>query len=210
MNILLKNIKRLFIDDSKDVDSIHAYWRNPDEDNNPLKYISVNDRSEYLLDSLKKLHIYPYSSILEIGCNVGRNLNHLYNNGYNNISGVEISKNALDLLNIEFPKLNAALFNSSIEDYFKEHEYTKYDLIFTMAVLEHIHKDSEWIFEEMVNNCNRYILTIEDEKSISWRHFPRNYNKIFSKLGMKQIHKEKCKKNSGLNNKFVLRIFCKI
>lgn len=55
-----------------------------------------------------------------------------------------------------------------------------------MAVLEHIHFDSDWIFAELVRIAP-LIITIEDEVDISTRHFPRNYQKVFEPLGMRQV-----------------------
>ncbi len=76
-----------------------------------------------------------------------------------------------------------------------------------MAVLEHIHYKSNWIFNEMIR-ISKYILTIEDELSISDRHFPRNYKKIFSN-NMTQIFYEDCSYIKGFNKGFKTRLFKK-
>ena len=81
-----------------DVESLHSYWRYPwDGVNLPQGYSYPIERSKFLLDIVKR-YAPPSSSILEIGCNVGRNLNYLYMNGFNHLSGVEISQNAVELL----------------------------------------------------------------------------------------------------------------
>lgn len=69
-------------------------------------------------------------------------------------------------------------------------QINSYDLVFTMAVLEHLHKDSEYVFKDIARIAKQYLLTIEDESGISKRHFPRNYQAIFEPLGLKQIYEE--------------------
>jgi hypothetical protein len=51
-----------------------------------------------------------------------------------------------------------------VEDVVKSFGDRTFDLVFTMAVLEHIHTTSEWVFEEIVRITNRYVVTIEDER----------------------------------------------
>ena len=78
-----------------------------------------------------------------------------------------------------------------------------------MAVLEHLPKESEWIFEKMVKH-SKHIITIEDEKSINKICFPRNYKKIFEDLGMKQIYECDCQNvHPTLTEKFRARVFVK-
>jgi len=49
------------------------------------------------------MHIPQNGKILEIGCNVGRNLNHLYENGFKQLTGIEISENAINALKRMYP-----------------------------------------------------------------------------------------------------------
>ena len=70
------------------------YWKNPDDGkNNPEDYLNGNEKTQFLVDIVKK-YIDTEKSILEIGCNVGRNLNGLYENNYCNLTGIEINKKA--------------------------------------------------------------------------------------------------------------------
>jgi 2-polyprenyl-3-methyl-5-hydroxy-6-metoxy-1,4-benzoquinol methylase len=52
-----------------------------------------------------------------------------------------------------------------------------HDIVFSMAVLEHIHEDSSVVFEEMRRIARKLVVTIEDEHERGWRHFPRDYSK---------------------------------
>ncbi len=57
---------------------VHAYWRRPwDGRNLPQDYLRQPARSRFLVDLVTK-YMDTEAHILEIGCNAGRNLIHLY------------------------------------------------------------------------------------------------------------------------------------
>ena len=62
-----------------------------------------------------------------------------------------------------------------------------FDVVFTMAVLEHLSLESEFVFSHIIRITKNVILTIEDEFTCSSRHFPRNYRKIFEISGIKHL-----------------------
>ena len=132
-------------------------------------------RNEYMV-SLIKQYVKPDASILELGCNAGSNLFHLWKAGYHNLSGVEINPKALRLMKQNFPDMQVITYEGSIEDRIKE--LMEHDLVFTMAVLEHIHSDSEWVFSEMARKAKRFLITIEGGgKEHVWTLFPKKLQK---------------------------------
>ena len=156
----------------------------------------------------------PNAKILEIGCNVGRTLNYLFLAGFRDLSGIEINEEAVQLLKQSFPEMagHAAIHNAPVEKSIGQFGNGEFDIVFTMAVLEHIHRDSTWIFPEIVRIAKDYLVTVEDERSRGWRHFPRNYARVFESLGMKQIEEIRCNEIDGLNysgSQFYARVFAK-
>jgi len=149
---------------------------------------SAQLRSENLVSIIQDL-IINKGEILEIGCNAGRNLNYLYQAGYTDLTGIEINKNALNQFKLSFNECyqNINIINSSIEESITKISDQKYDIVFTMAVLQHIHPTSDWIFDHMVRISRGFLITMEVEEFPSPRHFPRNYKKIFESRGMRQI-----------------------
>ncbi len=200
-------------------DELIQYWSDPWDGSNlassyaktkggPLE-ASRSRRSKFLKNLLNK-YVTSNSNILEIGCNVGRNLNELFSSGFKNLSGIEISKKALELMKHHYPEMvkGSRMYNKPVESVIKDFKDGEFDVVFTMAVLQHIHPDSEFIFPEMVRTTKKFIITIEDEKQSSWRHFPRNYKKVFETIGMKQVEEKICDFDvDGLNHNFVARIF---
>jgi 2-polyprenyl-3-methyl-5-hydroxy-6-metoxy-1,4-benzoquinol methylase len=185
----------------KSRDELQKHWRNSDD---PSSYFQGGRRSEYLASLVEK-YAKPDASILELGCNVGSNLYHLWKAGYRNLSGVEINPQALKLMKQNFPDTQVATYEGSIEDRIKE--LAEYDLVFTIAVLEHIHRDSEWVFPEIAKRA-RMLITIEGEKSIaSELHIARNYKSIFEGLGLQQVYEKNLGQKEGLNANFYARVF---
>ncbi|MFC4403913.1 class I SAM-dependent methyltransferase [Gracilibacillus xinjiangensis] len=193
-------------DKKKSMEEVHNYWVRKSA---PESYLIHQERSEFLLEYLQK-YVHPNAQILELGCNVGRNLQTLYQNNYKKLTGIEISKQAVEKLQTTFPELAKTmnLIHSPIEDWIKNVKTYHYDLVFTMAVLEHIHPDSEWVFEHIARISREYIITIEDENTTNWRLFPRNYQAIFEKYGFEQLEENDC--NKADLDKYRLRIFKRI
>ncbi|UFJ42541.1 class I SAM-dependent methyltransferase [Brevibacillus humidisoli] len=193
----------------KSREELYNYWRNPEEGNHPDKYIVPVERSRFLHQYIKKYVTDPNASILEPGCNVGRNLNYLYQAGYKDLTGIEISENAVNLLKETYPDLarEAAIYNAPIEDVIATFKTNQFDMVYAMAVLEHIHPDSDWIFAEMARIAKSYIITIEAESSVTERHFPRNYKLVFEPFGFQQIEEETNCIRAGLGQDFIARVF---
>lgn len=134
------------------LDQIHNYWKNPTENNLPERYINPkrgDTRTRMLYDLVTNhTEIDLTSSILELGCNVGRNLNFFFERGYDRLGGIEINEDAIRQMKDTYPNLHkiANVTISSLEMALPMQP--KSDLVFTMAMLEHIHTDSEWIFRK--------------------------------------------------------------
>ncbi len=156
------------------------YWRNPSERNNPKKYTSHSRRSQFLVDFFKENNIPLNASIMELGCNVGRNLNFLYNNGYKNLNGIDINPNAIKLMKEYYPNLKAKTRVGELEKVLVR-DKKGYDVIFTMAVLHHIHTSNSWIFEHVARLADKLvIIEYKGDKK-------RNYKNIFENYGFKTI-----------------------
>ncbi len=194
-----------------ELEEVQDYWMDPsDEGNQPMSYITSNRndrRSGILLDAMPTLELKNNARILEVGCNIGRNLDMLRRKGYTNLSGVEINYEAVQLMKDHYGKTFQAseIANSSIENY--PIKFGGFDLIFTMAVLMHLPYDSDWVFDKLVKGTKKYLLIIEEEDCVkSWSHYPRDYKKMFENLGMKQMYELKNVFESG---DYTLRVFKK-
>ena len=171
------------------------FWRTVGKGNLPEDYWNHIKRSEFLYEFIKD-EIHKSNYILELGCNGGRNIKYLLDKGYW-IQGIDCSPNAVRFAQ----EKGLPVWQSSIEDYLLE---GKPEVLLCMAVLEHLPKESEWVFEKMTKA--RYIICIEDEITDSARHFPRKYKEIFEGLGMKEI-KHQTDNGGTFHAKFEARLF---
>jgi len=201
-------IRNMFIKQAS-LQECHEYWADPPDLSNPqTNYIQGDEISELVLRIMDE-YVERESKVLEIGCNIGRNLNLLNKNGYKELTGVDICGIALELLKTTYNGLSEAceLYKSSIEDMITKIPDRAYKVIYTTAVLEHLHIDSEWVFGGMARITDDYLVTIEDELSVSCRTFPRNYREVFEALGMVQMKAINCANIDGLTGSYVARIF---
>lgn len=95
--------------------------------------------------------------ILEVGCNVGLNINILKKMDFQNLSGLDINKNALSIAKERYP--DVIFYESSIESF---NTKKRFDLVFTMGVLIHIHPDLLSIVTKKIHNLSKnYIFGYE-------------------------------------------------
>ena len=122
----------------------HKYWSSRTEEadgNQPNTYINASRSQHTEIHKTLQPYINEDSKILEIGCNVGRNLNHLYHQGYKNLTGIEINPNAIDVGKNHYRELYAdsrvQIEIGSAEDFLSDNS-NHYDAVFTLAVLQHM------------------------------------------------------------------------
>lgn len=75
---------------------------------------------------------------------------------------MEISEHAVKRLRIEYPCL--AMIRVDIgpaELLIQKYNSNSVDVIFTMAVLEHVHPDSRFVFKEIARVARKYVIAIE-------------------------------------------------
>ena len=154
------------------------------------------------------------SKILELGCNVGLNLEMLEKMGFNYLHGVELNKKALKIAQERNPKV--IFVNSSIED-FESNE--KYDLVFTAGVLIHIHPSIlESVIRKIVDLSNQYIFGFEyysekleeikyrNHSNLCWKQdFPLLFRKLFPSLKIVRQEKFSYKDNDLIDIAYLLR-----
>ena len=189
---------------------VHAYWTAPpDAENDATGYAAAPPgRSAYLVALLGRL-VAPPARALEVGCTAGRNLAALHAAGWGPLVGVEISPRAVAQFRTTFPAACAAtdVRCGPAEDVLPSLPDGAVDVVFTMAVLEHVHPDAESLFAEMVRVAARAIVTIEDEGHVTGRHFVRDYGAVFGALGCEPVFAEPTPQALGLDAGFVTRAF---
>ncbi len=157
----------------------------------------IMNPEQRLIPDIAKKYCNKGNSFLELGCGAGRNLECLRQHGYKKLYGVDASKEAINVSKHYFPELAkiAQLKSGFIQNI---SENNKFDVIYSVAVLQHILSDIEPVFYKISRIAKKFIITIEFDFYAQKRknhkfklnpkeRIPRDYNKIFSNLGFRQM-----------------------
>jgi SAM-dependent methyltransferase len=151
-----------------DSDDVHRRWTARSGAYSPeyYAYYGPNETSELLRETIAR-HADADAEILELGCSSGRHLAHLYDHGYENVSGVEINADAFDVMDEQYPELAAGgtFHHGAIEDVVPEFEEDAFDVVYSVETLQHLHPDAEWVFAELARVAGTLLVTVENEGS---------------------------------------------
>lgn len=209
---LIKHIKRIIFPQAT-ASYARKFWTDPSKygkEDIPDVFIEFSAAGSIALVEIMNTYANKESSILEIGCNAGRNLNYLYTAGYANLCGIEISPKAIAKMEETYPDMASKIrfYNSPVEDIISRLKDNQFDVVFTMGVLMHLPYASDWIMSEIVRIASKFLITIESEHEKSFLHFHRDYGKIFEGLGMLQVREPEYGKIKDMET-YTCRIFRK-
>ncbi|SFR75546.1 Methyltransferase domain-containing protein [Halogeometricum rufum] len=149
-----------------DSDDVHRRWTARSGAYSPeyYAYYGPNETSELLRETIAR-HADADAEILELGCSSGRHLAHLYDHGYENVSGVEINADAFDVMDEQYPELAAGgtFHHGAIEDVVPEFDEDAFDVVYSVETLQHLHPDAEWVFAELARVTGTLLVTVENE-----------------------------------------------
>ena len=189
---------------------VRAKWASRSGEFSPryYAYYGPDESSERLADVLED-HIHSSSAVLELGCSSGRHLKYLHDRGYEDLAGIEINEEAIDVMQETYPDVAEAgtVFADSIESVVSSMDDREYDAVFSVQTLQHIHEDSEWVFDEIRRITDRVLVTVEiegdrggDDVSVrSVGDVPltyRNWKHVFEGEGLEQVRVERFGNNT--------------
>ena len=149
----------------------------------------------YTLEKIMELTTNYDDPILDLGCNQGRYLKYLFNNGYNNLYGVDVMKTAIDYLkkNSYYVYKNSNISVDFFQRYLGKFKDNFFSNTFTIgATIELIHPSYDLI-KEMVRVTNKNIILLISENG-HW--YPRFYIYEFKRNKVKLKYYKKFKKEN--------------
>jgi hypothetical protein len=116
----------------------------------------------------------------------GRNLNHLWQAGYKNLRGMEISAHAVKHLRIAYPFLAMTTIDiGPAEKSIKNCADNSIDVIFTMSALEHLHPACRSLFQDIARVGSKYVLAFEPrDGKRSHMQYPWKIQDEFTAVGL--------------------------
>ena len=164
-------------------------------------------RSESLRETFAE-YLDPDARVLELGCSSGRHLAHLQDHGFENLEGIEINADAFETMEDAYPDLAAAgtFYCDAIENVVEDFEDDRFDAVFSVETLQHIHPDADWVFAELARITGTLLVTVENEgddgdEDVNYVQddFPlyyRDWNRVFTDLGFDQVDVEHGKRDT--------------
>lgn len=150
-----------------DAEANHRHWAERSGEFSPTYYAQLgpNKVSRSLVAVLDSYLETETVSILELGCSSGRHLAHLLDNGYENLSGVDLNDESFAVMADYFPDLaeTGSFRTAAIERVVSEYSDDAFDVVYSVETLQHLHPDDEWVFDELTRITNRLLITVENE-----------------------------------------------
>lgn len=143
-------------------------------------------------------------AILELGCSSGRHLSHLDEHGFENLAGIEVNADAFGVMAETYPELAAhgTFYLDAIEDVVGDFDDGRFDAVYSVETLQHLHPDAEWVFAELARITDDLLVTVENEGENEGSRsnesevryvndeFPlyyRDWNRVFTELGFAEV-----------------------
>jgi SAM-dependent methyltransferase len=127
-------------------------------------YLGPNETSELVRRALEEW-VGSDAAVLELGCSSGRHLSHLRKHGFENLAGVEVNGDAFDVMAETYPDLaaNGEFYHEPIEAVVGEFDDDRFDAVYSVETLQHIHPDAGWVFDELTRIVGELLVTAENE-----------------------------------------------
>jgi SAM-dependent methyltransferase len=133
------------------------------------------------------MHVAPdlNTSILDMGCNVGRHLNYLHERGYRNLSGVDFSSSAIAEMMTRHPQMHAAsqIHEMSFQKFLRSTEHV-FDVAYTRGATFELVHPSFPLIERLCARVRRHVVLALQE---SGHYYPRCWEYEFARQGFELI-----------------------
>ena len=197
-----------------DPEETRRSWADRSGEFSPAYYAEIgpNEVSETLSEVLS-YYADESAAVLEVGCSSGRHLANLLENGFENLTGVDINDESFDVMAEYFPELTetGTFHTGALEEVVPEFGDGEFDVVYSVETLQHIHPDNEWVFEELVRVTGDLLVTAENEGNSPERGRPdnavscvrddfplyyRDWKTVFSDLGLAQLLRKPGKRDT--------------
>jgi SAM-dependent methyltransferase len=180
-------------------------WAERSAEFSPAYYahIGPNEVSETLVAILEQF-VDREAAILEVGCSSGRHLAHLRRAGYDDLTGVDINSDSFDVMAEHYPALaeTGTFHTGALEDLLTTFPDDGFDVVYSVETLQHVHPETEWVFEELIRVSSDLVVTAENEgnsprrgragNDVSCVHddvplYHRDWKQVFTDRGLAQL-----------------------
>lgn len=188
-----------------DSDDVRRQWAERAGEYSPEYYAYYGpDETSELIHTILDRFVDQDAPILELGCSSGRHLSHLYEHGFENLTGIDVNDDAFDVMEDVYPDLAAhgTFYLDAIEDIVGSFDDGRFDAVYSVETLQHLHPDAEWVFAELSRITDDLLITVENEGETDHQRsaepdvnyvkddvplYYRNWNHVFTGLGFVEV-----------------------
>ncbi|CCQ36268.1 probable S-adenosylmethionine-dependent methyltransferase [Natronomonas moolapensis 8.8.11] len=197
-----------------DSDEVKKQWETRSGEYSPAYYAhhGPDETSETLREIFERF-LDADAAILELGCGSGRHLAHLHEHGFERLSGIDLNGDSFDVMAETYPGLASAgtFHHGAIEAVVEGFEDGRFDAVYSVETLQHIHPDVEWVFEEIARITGDVLVTVENEGEADIARsaptevnyvtddvplYYRNWRHVFDRLGFVEVDAERGKRDT--------------
>lgn len=190
---------------SMDSDAVLEGWLNRSGEYSPDYYAHYGpSATSELIHEVFDATVGQEATVLELGCSSGRHLARLHEQGYDDLSGVDINTDAFAVMKRTYPNLAATgtFYFDAIENVVTEFEDGQFDAVYSVETLQHIHRDNEWVFEHVGRIANDVLVTVEleggadkdrsSDSTVTYLNddlplYYRDWNHVFAECGFFEV-----------------------
>jgi len=146
----------------------------------------IDPASQVLMDEIMKLAGSPETSIVDLGCNVGRHLDYLYRQGMRNLTGVDWSERAIHDMAERYPEVyeGVKMHVASFEDYL-DSDMEPADIVYSRGATFELVHPSYPLIRKVAKYARHYVVLVISET----RHaYPRFWEYEFAREGFELVH----------------------
>lgn len=161
-----------------------AYWAAQPlgANHGPDKYVELQPSSRVLIEEVATRALGFQAPVLDLGCNVGRHLNALYQRGFRNIYGIDVQHAALEYMGKVFPEMQkiAHVQQGIFQQYLPIVEDRFFDIVFTHGATIELVPPTFPICQQMARVTKNFVILMISETGHS---YPRLWETEFNRVG---------------------------
>lgn len=126
------------------------------------------------------------STLIDLGCNVGRHLNHLYQAGWHKLNGVDFSATAIGDMAVRYPQMHSQIKTTaaSFQEFLPQCQ-DKFDVVYTRGATFELVPPSFPLIKHVCRIATTYVVLVIAE---SGHAYPRYWEYEFARQGFELIH----------------------
>lgn len=168
----------------------------------------IDPASQAQMDEIMALVPERNASILDMGCNVGRHLAYLHEQGYRNLRGVDWSESAIRDMARRYPEMHAAakLTRASFEEFLSAAQ-EPVELVYTRGATFELVHPSFPLIRQVCRIAKRYVVLVIGEANHA---YPRFWEYEFAREGFELTHLRRPASAAAPDHRVSLMTFSRI